>query len=144
MSVIQGDTDEDQTEISIQVALNQDEADSDSDSILSPSHAEESKYIDPLDRISEKDESIYTIRRLNQVLNALDGFTLMYKQLHESTQMNPSDFNRLLQKMSEFDLIRQEDNLIKLHFHGSKVIRLLRDERKKTLARIAERMRKGQ
>ena len=106
------------------------------------SSVSESKYIDPLERISKADESIYTIRRLNQVLNALDGLTLMHKQLHESIQMDLSDFNRLLKKMSDFDLIRYEDQRIKLHFHGSKIIRLLRDERKKTLARIAERMRR--
>ena len=107
-----------------------------------PSTDSDQKYIDPLDRISTKDESIYTIRRLNQILNALDGLTLMHAQLRESVQMELSDFNRLLQKMSDFDLIRYEDHRIKLHFHGSKIIRLLRDERKKTLARIAERMRR--
>ena len=67
----------------------------------------------------------------------------MHQQLHESTQMNLADFNLLLRKMSDFDLIRYEDHRIKLHFHGSKIIRLLRDDRKKTLARIAERMRRG-
>ena len=111
---------------------------------MSKSYNEESKYVDPLDRISEKDESIFTIRRLNQILNALDGLTLMRKQLHESVQMSHADFGQLLDKMSAFDLIRCENNRIKLHFHGNKIVRLLRNERHKTLARIAERMRKGQ
>ena len=100
------------------------------------------EYVDPLSRISDEAETLFTTRRLDAALTALDGLTLLQDGLRQLLSMEDStDFIRLLEAMETFELIRREGQYVKLDLHGNKVIRLARTERLKALGLIAKRMR---
>jgi hypothetical protein len=100
------------------------------------------EYVDPLSRISDEVETLFTTRRLDAALTALDGLTLLQDGLRQLLSMeNSTDFTRLLESMETFELIRCEGQYVKLDLHGNKVIRLARPERLKALGLIAKRMR---
>ena len=100
-------------------------------------------YVDPLTYISSgHKETLFTIRRLDRLLNALDGLTIQQNRLQEILNLPPSSLSRLLKQTNQMEMTRIDGQFIKLHWHGHKLVRLARQERLKTLGRIAARMRK--
>lgn len=112
------------------------------DSIVSDSEQTQ-EYLDPMSYLSDESESLFTANRLENVLNALDGLTLLEKQLNALLNLSTNeDFQHLINVMEHHELIRREAPFIRLNFHGNKVVRLNRSEKQKTLARLASRMRR--
>lgn len=99
-------------------------------------------YVDPLEHISQANESPFTIRRLDRILTSLDGFPLLKDRLAELIRMPRGEVEEVFSATDRLGLTRQEGEYIKLEFSGTKIARLPREERLKTLAVMASRLRR--
>ena len=104
----------------------------------------ELRYIDPLTRIDDKQNSAYTTRRLDHLISTLDGIALGRASLMNVLGLsnNKDVFSRLIDATDALEITRETDNIIKLHWHGSRLARMDRDSRLKVLTAIAARMRR--
>ena len=98
-------------------------------------------YVDPLDHISSDIESPFTIRRLDQIVTYLDGVVLRREQVGEQLKIPISKRDLIFDATNRLGLTHQEDDYLKLDFLGLRIARLSRDERLKTLAMMASRLR---
>ena len=98
-------------------------------------------YVDPLDHISSDIESPFTIRRLDQIITYLDGVVLRREQVGEQLKIPLSKRDLIFDATNRLGLTHQEDDYLKLDFLGLRIARMPRDERLKTLAMMASRLR---
>lgn len=106
---------------------------------------ESMQYIDPLDHISQENETPFTIRRLDQILMSLDGLILKQESFRELLKMSVEDYELVFDATDRLGLThRGVDGYIRLDFYGSSIARQERAPRLKTLAMMASRLRREQ
>ena len=98
-------------------------------------------YVDPLDHISSAIGSPFTIRRLDQIVTYLDGVVLPREQVGEQLNIPLIERDPIFDATNRLGLTHQEDAYLKLDFSGVRIARMPRDERLKTLAMMASRLR---
>ena len=98
-------------------------------------------YVDPLNHISSAIESPFTIRRLDQIITYLDGVVLPREQVGEQLNIPIAKRDLIFDATNRLGLTHQEGDYLKLDFLGVRIARMSRDERLKTLAMMASRLR---
>ena len=98
-------------------------------------------YVDPLNYISSEIESPFTIRRLDQIVTYLDGVVLPFEEVGEQLKIPISERKLVFDATNRLGLTHQESEYLKLDFLGVRIARLPREERLKTLAMMASRLR---
>ena len=98
-------------------------------------------YVDPLNHISSAIETPFTIRRLDQIATYLDGVVLPREEVGEQLNIPLSERAMIFDATTRLGLTRQDGEYLKLDFLGVRIARMPRDERLKTLAMMASRLR---
>ena len=99
-------------------------------------------FVDPMEHISKANESPFTIRRLDRILTSLDGIPLLTNRLAELLKVPLSEVEEVFTATDRLGLTLRTGDYIKLEFAGTKIARLPREERLKTLAIMASRLRR--
>jgi len=101
--------------------------------------------LNPLEHISQEDDTHLTSRNLEQVVSALDGITLLLGDLRQLVLVGARPyFMSLVEAMERAALIRRDGDYVRLDVTGARISRLGRAERQSALGVIAERLRRDE